>query len=222
MHFLVRLLLTEKNMFTLYHSNINSFYLHYKQTYFIYQWCTLNLIFPLQTGLFYQRLYFKSCSWVLTTLIFFMGRMQNKGKQVLYAPRSLSVQPWAQQDLLPCQALCMSEILGRGMRGRCWGDSWGFLVMEEGGLESSCMWVRQRGAGAWATVQGSSSSQAPSARAPSHTNVISFRTQHVCTNKPPRPRSGNYCPGSLSRTKLSVQWWSYTLSIGDMNVWSQL
>lgn len=32
------LLLTEKKkMFTQHHSNINSFYLHYKQAYFIYQ-----------------------------------------------------------------------------------------------------------------------------------------------------------------------------------------
>lgn len=77
MHFLVRLLLTEKIMFTLYHSNINSFYLHYKQTFYLSVMYFKSHI-SITNRFVLAATYFKSCSRLLTTLIFSMGSCRTK------------------------------------------------------------------------------------------------------------------------------------------------
>lgn len=147
--------------------------------------------------------YFKSCSRVLPALIFFMARHRPKksGCYVLHI-RSQGSSGFSKPSF-PAQTPVQNR-----MRGRYWEWDTGRGAGTTGGN-----WLRQRvlrivsetgRSSCLSHHAGLHNCSAPSARTTNYTNVIRHRTQYVCINKPPRPRSGNYCTCFLNRTKISV------------------
>lgn len=149
--------------------------------------------------------YFKSCSRILSTLIFFMGRCRTK-KNRCY---TLHIHyQWSSElskisfPAVLCTEQNESEVLGWFLRlSGHGGERIGISML---GWEAVQTLSEAERSWSLSHRAGSSRSDALSAQAPSYTNVISSRTQRVCTNEPPRPRSGNYCTCFLSRTKLSA------------------
>lgn len=146
-------------------------------------------------------IYFKSCSRVLPTLIFFMGRCRTK-KNRCYTLH-IHYQRSSELSKISFPARLCTEQNERKILG------WFLRLPSHGGGRTG---ISMLGWEAVQTVSDAGSSSCLSHRAGlqqlccslCYTNVISFRVLHVCTNKPPRPRSGNYCTCFLSRTKLSA------------------